>query len=490
MFRRRSQSSLLVVLSAVTCASLASCAQVFGIDETSGPPVEEGRDVSFSWTQGYIGATYKESPLDLTGATGAFFTTAADGTRTEIPSTVGAPGTFVATVNDTDTMTHARVVLPTLNNGAARFYKLPGNALKGITHLARHEDQQPPPMGATITFQGIIDIFDPALDVVHVIVMGPWSRLIATAGQTMVNYSSFIPMYGGPLVRITPEDKMVLIRQRAGFAEGSLIVDGFTQAANNLVVGNLNSFVRDKPVAFNWNAPATVAAFAGTQPSTPLGGAAWYVNYTPLDAGHDVGVGLAAIGLDIGAAESVAVAANYGIPFTAPGWDAVFTLHRVGARSVTIPNFGQFSVNSSTLYLAPPAGSASATADALLLPQSVSVAGTVTSTDGMSMTIDRARPVRLSIAMAPGATCQMSYFVVFEYQKNMAMEISGVMRAEAFSIDREIEIDNSLFEAGKHYSVVGTCFRQGFTNVANGDLSRSYPHEYGQLAGGTFTVMN
>ena len=125
------------------------------------------------------------------------------------------------------------------------------------------------------------------------------------------------------------------------------------------------------------------------------------------------------------------------------------------------------------------------------LPVLVSINKTALNADGLSITLDPAKSVELSL-VADRATNLFYQWNIYEVVPNAAMPPTALdykVAYVALSNETTVKVPNDIFVAGKVYMIRAHCVQGGFPSFSTGDLqNRDVPYAVGYLDAGVFTV--
>jgi len=500
----RPATAMLVFLG--LAGGLTGCAQLFGLDATTGPT--GGDDDQPATTLQYqrisVGATAVRSPLNITANSAEYLvpdTTDASGIRRVATTTVGT---------DTWSASLAGMAapvffdLPDFPAPIKRIFDFPEQHVKGLFGVLEHASAQPAPGGAQMDVNATLDIPYNGTDGLQMYVVGTWQQrgfagaeLPAAAATAWVvptfPFTSVTSLTGRPLEQIIQQDAVYLLRYGAGTSDlqGVVEVPGFTQSVSVTLTGAMitNAHDRTLNVTVDTNAPAT--RFAQVRPAMTNVAESWSVVAAP---GYQIvsnsGIVLTAGGLTVGASGALNV--PYGNPFVAKhDWPDVMTWSTSATRTFTpsamglpvTPQTGLFQLIEPTagLTLDLPAG----------LPITITMGATALTTDGVTMTVDptKAVPVSFQADKVDNTVYQLQLFELVPNLPTGATALAYHQTLGATGTKPSFLLPPELFEVGKTYVLRAICIQGGFPALDTGDLTnRAPPQAVGFLDSAVFTV--
>ena len=467
---------------------LAGCAQLFGIDNTTG--VDAGNGVTLDIQRVSVGASPIKGPQDLTGQTASFLTGDATG-LTPNTAVIAGPGQWTA---DIPTGTPpALFTLPDLPMGH-HYWALPSRAMRGNLVVFEH----PNPTAPSATSQLALNVNLPAPyagETLIVYAIGAWMdhtlaaaevpAAMATAVMTTIPYSSFVPAQSSIMPsRITAADVVLVLEYAGSDLHGVLQAQQFDQTdATDMINGTMVSVAHDKMLSIPLPTD-TGPRFSAVRPAVAAPATSWVLSAAP---GASVGTSFGPQ-LLTGAPmmADTSVTAMYGNPFESLGWPAIFNLTAVGTRTYM---FNAMPVTLNAMLSAYVDASATAAPFTAGLPTTITLGQTQLTTDGQTIALDTSKPIQ--IAFQPDHPDHTVYTVhIDELVTNMTM--MTVERQPVFqgvSTDDTFVLPSDLMASGHTYVVRAGVIQGGFTAAASGDLETfAYPISYGQLDSGVFTI--
>lgn len=467
---------------------LAGCAQLFGIDNTTGR-ADSGNALTLSVQRVSVGASPVKAPQDLTGQTAAFLVGDATG-LTPTAATIAGPGTWTADIPTGNPP--ALFTLPDMPMGN-HYWALPSRAMRGNFVAFEHPNATAP----SATSQIALNVTLPAAytsETLIVYAVGAWMNHVlagaevpaasATTAAATIPYSTFTP--ASPAVtpsRITASDIVLVLEYAGADLTGVLQAAQFDQTdGTDNVVGTMVAVAHDKTL--NIPLTATATRFTAVRPAVAAPAASWVLSAAP---GASVGTSFGPQLLSgTPAAADTAVTAMYGNPFESLGWPAVFSLSSIGTRTYML---NALPVTLSAVVSSEVDASATAAAFDAGLPTTITLNTTQLTTDGQTVTIDASKPIE--ITFSPDQATNTLYTVhIDELAPNaMATAVDRTTIFKGTSTDHTFDIPSNLLTSGHTYVIRAGCVRGGFPQAASGDLEMfAYPVSYGQLDSGVFTV--
>ncbi len=480
-------------LGLVLCG-LAGCAQIAGIDETTGPATPD--PVTLTVEEILIGATVVRRPLDLTGLT-AHYVIADDAEPTGLAK-VDAELTALDTWS-ADVPTGTPAVFFDLADGIRRHLDLGQRTIFHLHGRMQHPDPVPAPIGATLSVRANLPSPYAANESFQLYTLGSWNirgfgaaelpAVDATVfGPVTFPFNSMSSITGRPLEKITTADAVLLLRHVGNKLTGVMDAAAFDQTGTDVVMGTMTAVPADQTLSIMVGPPAAVAArYAPARPSVPSISMAWYLHAAPgHDIANDNGPLLHAQG--IAAIDTGMVSATYGNPFVAKGWPTVLTWSTQATRTYTpagqtlvatlSAGLNQVVEPSPNLTMDLPAG----------LPEVITFDGRPLSSDGLTIPA----PTRaVKVTFVSGITTNTLYQLQLLELIPNAMGTALVQKLVLTSagLKPEFMIPPEYLVPGKLYNFRAVCNQGGFPTAAQGDLRmRELPVATGYLDGGVFTV--
>ena len=476
---------------------LASCAQLAGIEETSGPATPDLATLSVERVS--IGAAVVVAPQDLSANTAMYLVpdAAAEDGLSRVDAELVANDTWGAKVPDAPPILFD---LPDKPDPKKRHLDLGvRNAFTSLIEL-EHPNPEPPPGAAMLTVSATLPSAYAANESLQMFIVGAWAvRGIPGADLPAVGATDFGPVtfaYGmmssfgqRPLEKVRTSDAVLLLRYVGNRLTGVLEAAPFDQTGSDMVMGTMSAVAASETLDVMVSPPAAVAArFAPARPAVPNISMVWQLHAAPgaqyaVDNGpllHQAAVAMTDTGM---------INAMYGNPFVAKGWPTTLTWQATATRSYTPPPQTLPATLSAGLQqmVAPTAGQV--LDFPVGLPEAISIDGRPLSTDGVMIP-------------KPTAGVRVSFVTAFQENTLYAVNLYELvpnaggtalvheLRLHSMLRTREATLPPELFEAGKFYVLRAFCIQGGYPKAAEGDLRvRSLPYAHGFLDSGVFTVM-
>ena len=477
----------------------AGCAQLAGIDETSGPDVPSG--VSLSFERISVGATVVRSPLDITGQTATYVVadaSAADGlVRVEALQT--APNAWTASAPALATGTPT-VVFTLPEQPFPRMYALPSRDVLGAFGAYEHPNPVPPPSPAMITVTSTLPTPFNGTEAFELYSVGTWTRTTlpapvlnaTTLGPVAFDYNTVSATgHARPPERITLADVHAVLRYRGAPLTGVLEVAPFDQTGDDMMSGVMVAVPLDQTLDVAI-APATLPTRMMTpQPAMTSTSMGWLMTAAPGAAAAFTG-GPVLISGTLTEASPTQLTATYGNPFVGKGWPAVVELRAQSSRPYTDPvtAAGIDLAGSMTSLVAASTLGAGATLDVPAgVPQTVSLDATPLTTDGLMIPRPVVAPV---ITFTTDGTADTLYtMVVFQLTPNAtATALDRTVVISALGAEPSFTVPPELLVPGATYVIRAGAYSGGYPASATGDLTqRTLPVSQSFYEAGVFTVI-
>lgn len=478
------------------------CAQLFGLDETS--EMEAPPGVNFSLKRISVGAQVVTEPFDLTGATGTYLIpdpTDASGFR-KVPVVAGAAANQWRADIPEGTNAFLRYTLP--GDTVGRLLTYPARSISNVNASLGKPSSEPAPDGATVSLNVTLDTPFAAGERFHWLTLGSWTQRninqpgeVPAVGATVlapptIPFTSASVLNGMAHQRFTSTDAMVVLRLNGtNQLTGVLEVPPFDMIGGpNTVTGTMSPVALDQTlsVTLDTNNPSTRIAAARPAFGTP--GYNWQVTAAPGAAGGFSTGPLLVNGAIAPNTGVIPLNIAYGNPFTARPWPPMFVWAATGQRSFTPTGGLPISLTAQLVaFVEPPADGLPIDFNACL-PTSVAVQGATLISDGLTVTIDRSKPVTVSF-VADTATADRYQFNLYEVVSDPAPATTAraVLRFLAGGVQPTWSVPGEIFESGKVYMVRAICGLGGYPGLASGDLeNRELPIYNGFIDSGVFTV--
>jgi len=451
-----------------------------------------------------IGASVVRAPIDLTGQTASWVVPdAADPTHfTRVPGVL-SPTNDGWTAPIADGAPAAEFSLPDPANPYKRLYSFGTRNIKGLFGIFEHPGaNDPAPAAGVFDTRITLPSAYAANEGFQLFAIGPWGRHSFAAGELPAvggaaigpvnipyTLAQFPTINGLPLTQLTAADQLVALRYVGNDLTGSALVPMFAQSGGTdpvtvTMAANPHNSTLDVHIQ-----PAAVGPrLNGTTPAVTGLSMSWSVVAAPAYLlANNNGVVLQSLG--VAATDSGAITTPYGNPFTALGWNSLFTWATSQSRTYTPPP-GTLPMTLSAGMIQQAEPSAGLTLDLPAgLPIVVSIDGTPLNSDGKTITIDPTKLVELAL-VADKTTNTLYQWNVYELVPNpQNTALTYLQRYAALSLTNNVQVPGDAFEAGKTYTIRGHCIVGGFPDITAGDLQmRNLPYAVSYLDSGVFKV--
>jgi hypothetical protein len=487
----------------------AGCAQLAGIEDTTGipvtpPPPPPGDTLRV--TRLSIGATVVPSPLDTTSLSASFLVAG---------STAGSFDRVAATPDPanggwTSTVQAAAPVEFTLPDGIPRLLALPNMNISTVFSVFEHTNPAPAPDGATFTIAAPLGVLPVAGDTYQIYVVGAWLRhdlattefgVDQTSGVLSASTLTVASALGRPKPdAVTTQDAFLVLRYNAaGILDGVAEAMPFAQTAVATMVTTepMVAVAKDQTLALPLGIATLPTRFAAVSPTVAQQSVSWSLIAAPaFNLPSNTGPAIFGAALTTETALTLA----YGNPFAARGWNTILTLATSASRPYTLPGSAMGTVPVTLAaglnQLIDPAA---APAPGFVLdlpaplPTKILFAGVSLSTDGQTV-----RPptgfVEITADLEPSAQATpptLYGLTVYDLAVDPASMTTGrrVVLGVA-SKDPMFHIPPEVFQTGHSYTLRVLANVGGYPGIASGNLAdHALPVAQGYLDSGVFTVM-
>jgi hypothetical protein len=495
---------LVVIVGAAGAVASASCAQIAGIDQTSG----SGRPIdSLVVTRQSIGAMQPSAPLDLGGlqATYLVANAAAAAGIDRVPATTTTAGTWTTQLHDPAPV---MFTLPDVPTPVPRLFAFPAHQLQVLYPLLEHPNPAPAPDGATFTVTTLLDAAIAMTDSFQSYVVGAWLVRGFAAGEAPANAVQIGPVTYGLTAansvsghakpdRVTPADAFLTLRYAAGGLTGVAEAPPVDQAGAATIVttGPMVAVRQDQTLSVKFNPGMLPTRYGAVRPAMQSPPSmSWNLVAAPgykaaINAGPTLRSGALAM-TDVG------VTAAYGNPFAARGWNTMFVLGTSESRPYTAPGttasislvagMNQFIEPSPGFELTLPAG----------LPIVITLDGTPLSSDTLVIK-PPGKLVRVAFLIdtpagstAPAATLYSLQLWDLVPNPTAPTVLDRILKLDATSNEASFELPPELFQAGHSYTLRALATLGGYPAAGAGNfVTRELPLAQSFLDSGVVTVM-
>ena len=306
---------------------LAGCAQLFGIDSTTGgndaPPMAAGAKAEVERVS--VGATVLTESEDLT--------LGSDALEFLVPDAAGSGGYdhVAATQAPTGTWT---APIPTGNplvdftlNGQRHIWAFPTRDAKIADVRLEHPDPSPADPASSLAISVSLPTAVAPGESFEILEVGPWlsAALDATDPLSQVVMTTAMTHLSGASIfaAVTPVDKVFALRELGGALTGVFEADGFTEMAGaNTISGAMAAVTADQMFGATVDPTTQATRFAAVRPAVGTPSFSWDVFAAP-GAASGVTTGPLLASGSVAMADT-AIAASYSSTFAALGWQALF----------------------------------------------------------------------------------------------------------------------------------------------------------------------
>jgi hypothetical protein len=480
---------------------LAGCAQVFGIENTTGGTADVPLPPRASIVIQHVSlkATVTATP-DATGTTATYYVPDAVDTSgfRRIPATLDGT-TWSAEVPDG---VAASVEITVPDTSPRRFYTFPNRDL--IVQYANYAPSSPmPPDTSTLNVQ--LTLPAPgyrSVEGFQLYAAGTWRSHSLTSGlptpdvgATQIgpvdipyNGSTFNSFIGNTtLEKITSNDLLVALRYENAVLTAAGQFAAFEQTGTDMISATLvDNVLAPLDVMID---PMAISSRLVTSPANGGQSFSYSLSAAPgwryaSNTGPFLRTGVVSP-----TEPKTTLTFPYGNPFTGLDWQTVLLVATSRGRSYTPPTLNLPVALAAGLNQSIRPGPGSTIDMPAGLPVLVLVNSTPLNSDGLTVAIDPNRSVTLGL-VSDKPTCDIYQFNVNELvpnKSNDALVANNVLAA--IGPPGEIKIPAGVFTTGKVYSIRAHCYRGGHPGLASGDFSqRDLPLSVGYLDSGVFTV--
>jgi hypothetical protein len=478
--------------------TLMGCAQLFGIDNTSGPaaqPDAPGPSSSLTVDRYSVGATIVQAPQDLSQLTAAQFFASDEA----IPGTVTAANAWSVPADSTS----VQFELPDFPTPIQRTLALPDETMSTLFGVLEHPNPTPAPAPSSIAISVTLPTPIAAGESYQVHTLGSWTQFVMAGPDIVVGGTALSETYdfatstsitGRPLEAITPDDAVLLLRFAGDQLTGALVAPPYDQVANpsGTITGTLAAVQLDQTLSAAIDPATALARMGSAQPAPTATSTNWSLVAAP---GYAI-ASTSGVLLNAAAAAptDTSVAATYTSQFMANDWHPVFTWAPTGSHVSNVA-FGSGTLPVTTFtqlvdFMDASTGPLSANLPAGQ-PLAISLAGTPLVTDALAVPLDVTQRLDVSFTadVADNTLYQVDVFLLVPNDPTTptAYVFQNVMAMTGVTAD--FTIPANTLQVGSSYVIRAVCLSGGFPAVATGDLTqRALPLAEGLLDSGAFTV--
>lgn len=464
-------------LPAALLVTASGCAQLFGIDETTGPTVDPSR-VSLSVQRYSVGASVQKNPQDLAMLMSAWLVDDGAGNFTKTAGEQTASGVWSAPL-PTGTPP-VLFTLPDLPAPITRLWAMPARDKKAVFAAYEHPNPQEPLPNSSIMLMATLPSGYASNETFRVEAIGAWASrgLVAADGLPLPDmgittfasslpYASFSKLTNSPKARITSEDVVVVERYVGNLLTGVYQAPPFDQTDGaDPITANLVPVPANRPIAAAVMPAIYTQRYGAVRPAVSGLGQSWIVNASP---GWSIGA-IAGPRLDAGtvAMTDSMISTMFGNPYESLDWRSVLQFSTQATRT-----FMFMGTVATTLSAAMATTSEPANLSTLDFPPGLPInirANQVPlSTDGMTVPLDLTKAVTVdAITDKPAAT---AYEATLYEVTTDGMTVTKTIVVDALITgEPKAVLPADLFQVGHWYYVDFRTFQGGFVNAASGDL--------------------
>jgi hypothetical protein len=482
-------------LPALLLVAASGCAQLFGIDETSGPNVDPSR-VSVTIEHWSIGAEVVKTPQDLTMESGDFLLDDGAGNYTKLAAEHSNINTLsIALPEGTPPVLFT---LPDMPAPIKRLWAMPARDKLGTFSVFEHENPQAPLTMSELAVSAMLPTPYVSNESFRLEAIGAWMGGTVTPTQladgtastvtATVAYSTFARMTGSPAARISNKDAIVLERYRGNTLTGAWVGAGFDQTDGaDPVMATIDAVAASTMVTATVTPSTYAQRYTGVRPAVTGIAQSWSINASPgWSAGSNIGPRLEAGTV---APTDTMISAMFGNPFEGRGWKALLQLTTSAARTYMFQGVAM-SLSASMYTVAEPSTSLVLDLPAGL-PVSVQVNQIPLITDGNTLTLDLSKPVEISATVDKpnGTLYAATLYEVTLSSDMMAVERRAIVDAITTG-EPKLRVPQELFTVGHYYYVDFRTMQGGYAGAMTGDLQTlTLPYSVSRADSGVFQVV-
>lgn len=489
----------------------AGCAQLFGIDTTSsndaGVPVDASpTSVTMQVQRLSEGPSPTRSAYDVSTLPANFLVSDSSAMGFHRVASIAAGDTWSAEIPDGTPAMEVTLGLD-IPDQFRRLYSLPQRNIKLLYGIYEQAGAVPAPAAGTITATlnlstpASAPVMAPPVESYQLYCVGSWARYglpftdgVASITQAMIpfNNANWGNISGRPFTKITALDTMLGLKWSAtGQLLAAAEFPAFEQTAGDVVITanmtNVTATAMDVHTS-----PSTIGSRLAmpTPAATSAVAIGWSTNASPgWEIANAAGPQLAAGSLLT--TDSGALTAPFGNPFASKGWKTTFSYNSNKSRQYAVPQLGNlpatFYTGINSIYEL----SAGLTVEpAAALPVLVSINSKPMTTDGLTVTIDPAKAVTLTMVTDYTMPAPTFYqYNIYELRENAASTLEAHVAYVVVSDKPTTSIPSDAFTAGKTYWVRAHTINGGYPSFAAGNFwDRNLPYSVGYLDSGLFTA--
>ena len=491
---------------ALAACLLAGCAQLFGLQETSGATGDgtaadaSPTSVTMEIQRISIGTTAARSAYDVSQLPANFLVPDTSAAGFKRVKAAAAGDTWSAEIPEGMPAMEITLGLD-LPDPFRRLYALPQRNQKVLYGIYEQPNAPAAPAnGALAVTINLPTAIDPS-ESYQLYSVGSWANhgftptTDFTVGTGVI--SATVPfnatlwgnISGRPFTKITSADEMLALRYVAAQLTGAAEFAPFDQSDTTSTIAATMTAVAAAPMDVHVSPTNINGRLAMPTPKGTSLAMNWSLNAAPgSEIANGAGPQLEAGGVAL--ADSGALALPFGNPFAAKGWKSTFTWATSNGRAFAVPGLqnlvgtfycglNEIAEYSPGLTLDTPAA----------LPVLVSINSMTLATDGQSIPIDPTKPVTLSL-VADKTDATFYQFNIYELRVNAAATaLETHVAYVAITPTPMVTVPNDVFVTGKTYFIRGHSIKGGYPSFAQGNFwDRNLPYSVGFLDAGVFTV--
>lgn len=457
--------------------------------------------VTTAITRVAIGATVVNEPLDLTGAMATYLISdpleVGGFRKVQASITPGQPNQWQAAI---DPDVEAQLLYSFPDDPIVHHSALPQRSQRLLYSYLGTVTREDVPLDASFTFNIALDRAYAAADALSWYSLGAWTARAFVPGELPAvgavrfqpplefPFTSSTSLGGRPHQRLQATDAMLFLRYNAGKLSGYAAAPPFQMSGGpNPITGTLTAVAQTESLAASFDTTTTTARLANVRPANPTVQPVWFIVAAPAGSlGFTGGPTLASAGIAPNTGV-VPVVASYGNPFGDRGWTPTLIWRVLASRVYQPAGMPAIALSSAFITTQPVPTDNSPLGAPSCLPTSVVVQGATLLTDGLTVTLDRTKPVAVSF-IADNTDADAYVISLLEIVVNGTVA-SLQTRFESISNKTTWSLPADLFVAGKTYVVRAECSRGGIPGITLGDLvGREATRHSGYMDSGAFTV--
>lgn len=469
--------------------SAAGCAQLAGIDSTSGEGLPGN---SIAVRRMSIGKTVDVGPLDLTGLQASYLVEKAAGANEfeRVAATNAGGGVWT-----TKLRAPAPVVF-TLPDDLTlpRLYAFPSSALSILYAQLEHPGRALAPPAAMLSVTASLEAATTAADSFLIYTVGSWSSHPLPApmeGSTEAALAYAFDTSTGlsgraQLDRLTTQDVFLILRYASGALTGVAEAAPFDQTGDDTVTATMTAVTADTTLDVTVS-PDIIRRYRPVRPAVADLTMGWSLVAAP-GAAIASNSGPVLHGGPLTPAE-VGVNVMYGNPFAGPphNWPTIFTLSTSESRTFNPTPDVAVKLYAAMYQYVDPSPGLKLNLDAGL-PELISLNGQSLSTDGQTVPRPTAF-VDVRFIANPIANTVFGLQVYDLLPSSDGKQLVYHLVFDVLGSEAAFLLPPEVFQVGHSYTLRALCTAGGFPAIQSGDLTaRKLPLSQSLLDSGVFTV--